>query len=61
MFASFAEPRDPLIDLLVVATDVYTWKVLRMDRRYSRARTEQLIHRMARSLRVAGRHEGELS
>jgi hypothetical protein len=37
---------DPLIDLLVVATDVYTWKLLRIDRGYSPARTEQLIHRM---------------
>ncbi len=50
VFAPFAGPRDPLIDLLIVATDVYTWKLLRIDRRYSRARTEQLIHRMATSL-----------
>jgi AcrR family transcriptional regulator len=50
VFAPFAGPRDPLIDLLVVATDVYTWKLLRIDRRYSRSRTEQLIHRMVTSL-----------
>jgi len=50
VFATFAGPRDPLIDLLVVATDVYTWKLLRLDRRYSRARTEQLMHRMVTSL-----------
>ncbi len=50
VFGPFAGRRDPLIDLLVVATDVYTWKLLRIDRRYSRARTEQLIHRMATSL-----------
>jgi len=50
VFAPFTGPRDPLIDLLVVATDVYTWKLLRIDRRYSRARTEQLIHRMVTSL-----------
>jgi len=50
VFAPFAGPRDPLIDLLVVATDVYTWKLLRVDRRYSRARTEELIHRMVTSL-----------
>lgn len=50
VFAPFIGPRDPLIDLLVVATDVYTWKLLRIDRRYSRARTEQLIHRMVTSL-----------
>jgi AcrR family transcriptional regulator len=50
VFAPFVGPRDPLIDLLVVATDVYTWKLLRLDRRYSRARTEALILRMVRSL-----------
>lgn len=50
VFAPFAGSRDPLIDLLVVATDVYTWKLLRIDRRYSRVRTEQLIHRMVTSL-----------
>ena len=61
VFAPFAGPRDPLIDLLVVATDVYTWKLLRIDRRYSRARTEQLIHRMATSLLADARPEGESS
>ncbi len=50
VFAPFAGPADPLIDLLVVATDVYTWKLLRIDRRYSRARTQDLIHRMVTSL-----------
>ena len=50
VFAPFVEPRDPLIDLLVVATDVYTWKLLRIDRRLSRAKTEQLILRMVTSL-----------
>ncbi|CAN5607675.1 hypothetical protein BH11ACT8_BH11ACT8_06990 [soil metagenome] len=62
VFAPFAESRDPLIDLLVVATDVYTWKLLRLDGRHSRARTEQLIHRMVTSLiegtpRKEGHHE----
>ncbi|MEJ7803196.1 MAG: TetR/AcrR family transcriptional regulator [Candidatus Limnocylindria bacterium] len=61
VFAPFAAPRDPLIDLLVVATDVYTWKLLRIDRRYSRTRTEQLIHRMATSLLEGARHKGEAS
>lgn len=59
VFAPFAASRDPLIDLLVVATDVYTWKLLRIDRSYSRARTEQLIHRMATSLLEGAGHEGE--
>jgi AcrR family transcriptional regulator len=61
VFAPFAGPRDPLIDLLVVATDVYTWKLLRIDRRYSRARTEQLMHRMATSLLQDVRNRGEAS
>jgi AcrR family transcriptional regulator len=59
VFAPSAGPRDPLVDLLVVATDVYTWKLLRIDRRYSRARTQQLMHRMVTSLLESARHEGE--
>lgn len=59
VFAPFAGPRDPLIDLLVVATDVYTWKLLRLDRRYSRARTSRLMHRMVTALLESAEHEGE--
>ena len=61
VFAPFAGPRDPLIDLLVVATDVYTWKLLRLDRGYSRARTQHLINRMAAALLEGARAEGESS
>lgn len=35
--------RDALVDLLVVATDVYTWKLLRRDRGLSRAETERRV------------------
>jgi AcrR family transcriptional regulator len=35
--------REEVVDLLVVATDVYTWKLLRRDRGHSRIQTE---HRM---------------
>jgi len=35
---------DELVDLLVVATDVYTWKLLRRDRGYSRQQTEQRMN-----------------
>ena len=35
---------EALLDLLVVATDVYTWKLLRLDRGHSRAVTEQRMH-----------------
>lgn len=44
--AGDAAGADELVDLLVVATDVYTWKILRHDRRLSRARTEARIHRL---------------
>ena len=33
-----------VLDLLVVATDVYTWKLLRLDRGHSRAVTERRMH-----------------
>ncbi|MBJ7358633.1 helix-turn-helix domain-containing protein [Nocardioides sp.] len=39
---------EAVLDLLVVATDVYTWKLLRLDRGHSRAVTERrmldLVH-----------------
>lgn len=49
---SLAEHADPdaLTDLLVVATDVYAWKLLRRDRGLSRARTESRITTMVRAL-----------
>lgn len=52
--AQAADPR-ALEDLLVVATDVYTWKLLRRDAGLSRARTEERIHTMIR--RLAGEEE----
>jgi AcrR family transcriptional regulator len=61
VFAPFVGERDPLIDLLVVATDVYTWKLLRLDRRFSRARTEQLIHRMVSALLAGAPQKGKSS
>jgi AcrR family transcriptional regulator len=39
-----------LLDLLVVATDVYTWKLLRLDRGHSRTVTEQRMHYLVRAL-----------
>ena len=43
-------------DLLVVATDVFTWKLLRRDRGLSRTRTEARITRLADAvLAAAGR------
>ncbi|MDO9495274.1 MAG: helix-turn-helix domain-containing protein [Nocardioides sp.] len=47
---SGAPDRDALLDLLVVATDVYTWKLLRLDRRLSRARTHDRMARLVRAV-----------
>ena len=39
-----AEDAKALEDLLVVATDIYTWKLLRRDAGHSRARTEERMY-----------------
>ena len=38
------------VDLLVVATDVYTWKLLRLDRALGRAQAQQRIERLVRAV-----------
>jgi AcrR family transcriptional regulator len=43
--AAAADP-DELTDLLVVATDVYTWKLLRRDRGLGRDRTERRMRHL---------------
>lgn len=45
-----AADRDELLDLLAVATDVFTWKLLRRDRRLGRTRTEARIRRLVDAL-----------
>lgn len=55
VFAPFLDPlpdddREALHDLLVVATDIYTWKLLRQDRGLSRHGTEQRMRRLLGSL-----------
>lgn len=51
--------RDEAVDLLVVATDIYSWKLLRRDRGLSRARTRQQIERLVRAvLTDLGQHRG---
>ncbi|GAC1382222.1 MAG: hypothetical protein NVSMB48_12080 [Marmoricola sp.] len=61
VFAPYVGARDPLIDLLIVATDVYTWKLLRLDNGYSRPRTTQLIRHMVTSLLEAAPQKGQPS
>ena len=49
VFAPYVDAADDpqeLTDLLVVATDVYTWKLLRRDRRLGRDRTERRMRRL---------------
>jgi AcrR family transcriptional regulator len=47
-----AADRDVLLDLLIVATDVYTWKLLRRDhglsRRLAESRARQLVEQILR-------------
>ena len=45
-----ADERDTVIDLLVVATDVFTWKLLRRDRGHSPAETVARMKRMVAAL-----------
>jgi AcrR family transcriptional regulator len=55
--AAFAEPlgaldptaREPALDALVVATDIYTWKLLRRDMARSVAATARIMKRMIRA------------
>lgn len=47
--------RESRTDLLVIATDVYTWKLLRRDRALSRAETENRLGQLVRAVL----HEGE--
>ena len=49
----FEPSSETLTDLLVVATDVYAWKLLRRDRGLSRTTTEKRIRMMVDALRNA--------
>lgn len=44
------EPDPGLVDALVAATDLYVWKLLRLDLGRSRAATEAVVARLVRSL-----------
>jgi AcrR family transcriptional regulator len=49
--------RQALTDLLVVATDVYTWKLLCRDRKLDRAQAEKRVHHLINAL-LASQVEG---
>ena len=46
------------VDLLIVATDVYTWKILRRDRGLERPPTEHRIRTLVRAV-LAAQREGD--
>jgi AcrR family transcriptional regulator len=48
-----AHDAEELTDLLVVATDVYTWKLLRRDRRLGRERTERRMRHLVEAVLAA--------
>ena len=48
--------REEALDLLVVATDVYTWKLLRRDRRLSLARTRARMEALVRAVLALHHH-----
>jgi AcrR family transcriptional regulator len=51
--------REQAVDLLVVATDVYTWKLLRRDRRHSRSQTEQRMTTLVAAVLAATAPHGK--
>lgn len=54
VFAPFG-PDGATTDLLVVATDVYAWKLLRIDRALSRPQTEERLVSLVRAILEADR------
>src|SRR5262245_14149103 len=51
----FTTADEATLDLLVVATDVYTWKLLRIDRAHSRAVTERRMHDLVDAVLASAR------
>lgn len=49
--------RDELVDLLVIATDVYTWKILRRDRGLDRAQAQTRVVHLIEAVLATGREE----
>ena len=49
--------REEMIDMLVIATDVYTWKLLRRDRRLRRDVVEHRMLKLAEAVVGGGDHD----
>jgi AcrR family transcriptional regulator len=54
VFAPF-EPDDEMANLLIVATDVFTWRLLRLDGRLSQRATRDHMTRLVRAVLAGGR------
>ncbi len=52
------DDRVALVDLLVVATDVYTWKLLRRDRALARAEAEARVRRLITAILTSASEKG---
>jgi AcrR family transcriptional regulator len=52
-------PDEAAVDLLVVATDVYTWKLLRIDRGHSRAVTERRMRDLVEAVLASASQKAE--
>jgi AcrR family transcriptional regulator len=50
---------EQLLDLLVVATDVYAWKLLRRDRRLTRSQTEERMTALVRAVLAQHAPDGQ--
>jgi AcrR family transcriptional regulator len=59
VFAPYVAGDTSLVDLLVVATDVYTWKLLRRDRRLSRAQTEKRMRTLVAAVLATAPGNGD--
>jgi AcrR family transcriptional regulator len=57
VFAPF-RPTSAVVDLLVVATDVYTWKLLRLDRGLTRTQCEDRMKTLVRAVLAGAGQEG---
>jgi AcrR family transcriptional regulator len=56
VFEPFIADDEELSNLLVVATDVYTWKLLRLDMKLNRAQAERHLARLLQSILPAHEH-----
>jgi AcrR family transcriptional regulator len=59
VFEPFIGNDEDLANLLVVATDVYTWKLLRLDMKLTRGRAERHLARLLQSILPSSASNGD--